>query len=214
MYLQACNESFQVISSVLAANKVKKNASELKRLLLDEFSSNISLDSSVSPVLLMYFCQVLYLLWIYTTSRSGIWVHIFAQNTEKCCKATEAFWGEFEECCVFFKWEYLLVPSLCPLPCDYYYLCLFKGFNYDLFVMDLVWFLHNVRWLITSKHCISVLGKLVEKLFFHSPCGSLKCLHSLLHGLPFLIIVKYDNALLLFLHISFSSMRTPLYACI
>lgn len=51
MYLQACNKSSQMISSALEANKVKKNASELKRLLLDEFSSNISLDWSVSLVL-------------------------------------------------------------------------------------------------------------------------------------------------------------------
>lgn len=43
MCLQACNRSFQMISAVVEAHKVKKNATMLKRFLPDESSTNTSI---------------------------------------------------------------------------------------------------------------------------------------------------------------------------
>lgn len=45
----------------------------------------------------------------------------FHRTLRGASKQTETFLGEFQEC---FKWKYLLVPSLCPLPCDYYFVLL------------------------------------------------------------------------------------------
>lgn len=93
-----------MISSVLEANKMKKNATMLKRFLPDEFSSNASILFICFSDYLTSFRQVVCLCAVKLyNSQSGIWIHIFAQSTGDAIKQTETFLGEFQECCAFLK---------------------------------------------------------------------------------------------------------------
>lgn len=60
-YISRLDKSFQVISSVFEANKMKKNATMLKRFLPDEVSSNTSIFFMCFSDYFEVFCQVVYL---------------------------------------------------------------------------------------------------------------------------------------------------------
>lgn len=153
--------------------------------------------SSVSLIILTSFCQVVYWSAVNLSNlQSGIWMHIFAQSTGRCYKTNGNLPGGISRMLCIYKIEVTasLVPGLCSLPWDY---CpsfgLFKSLHCDLSSFEFGLFSAEYLVVMTSKHHICVIGKLAEKSLFHSWCGSLKCLHSLVHGLPFLVRVKYND---------------------
>ena len=63
-------------------------------------------------------------------------------------KETEAFLGQFQECCAFLKWKYLLLLLLVFVLCPVTIILPFgflKVFTVTFLVMDLVWFLRSQR---------------------------------------------------------------------
>lgn len=98
--------------------------------------------------------------------------------TGRCYKTNRSPPGEISRMSCIFKIEVTasVVPSLCSFPCDYYpSFWLFKGHHCDLFSLEFGLFLcvQNIRRLMISKHYICGIGKLAEKLLFHSLWGSL-----------------------------------------
>lgn len=137
----------------------------LRSLLPDEFIVILPF------YLFLFWCiftrQFIYLLWIYATSRvefGSIYVH---RALRDAVKQTETFLGGISRMFYIFKMEVFvfLDLGLCSLPWEYYPTFGFlKVFAVTFLLLDVVCFLQNIRWLITSKLYIchrKVGGKII-----------------------------------------------------
>lgn len=137
--LQACNKSSQMLSSVLEANKMKKNASVLKTTLAAElvgiFSLFICFSASFDdflPGTLFICCEFIQLAEVEFGT-----THL-QRALKDAMRQTETFLGEVQEvqeCCAFLKLKYLLlffpVYALCRVTIFSFYLC--EDLNCELF---------------------------------------------------------------------------------
>jgi hypothetical protein len=185
-YLQArqSKPSNDVFS--LRSSQVEEKWTIFKRILLNEFKRNISFCSSVFLFLTSFYQVVLSLLWIW--QQWNLNPHVWLPQSQQ-----KPSWENFESALHFTNRSVchaclLSVYALCFVTHSFFFIFV-KVLTVTFLVMDLVCFLH-VRWFTSSKCCISVIGKLVEKLLFSSQCGNLTCHHRLFQGLPFLVDVN------------------------